>query len=92
MPDPENNHDADRQGFQQGVVAPERGSLAIAVPVGFERDLGASRHQQVGFGLAPGIEEIATVNHRRRQGAATDQRAGAWPPWREGQAPGDEAL
>ena len=47
MPDPENNYDADRQGFQQGVVAPERGGIAMPVPVEFERDLGASRHHQV---------------------------------------------
>jgi hypothetical protein len=54
--------------------------MIVEIEAAGEGDLGPSGEQQLGFGAALGCEEIATVDHRRGQGAMVDHRAGARPP------------
>ena len=58
---------------------PDRGMI-VEVEAAGESDFGSGGEQHLGFGAAFGSEEIAAVDHRRRQRAMVDHRAGARPP------------
>ena len=64
---------------------PDR-AMIVEVESAGEGDLGPGGEQRLGFGAALGGEEVAAVDHRRRQGAVVDLGAGARAPGRAGVA------
>jgi hypothetical protein len=62
------------------VEAVPDGAMVVEFEPTGECNLGPSRHQHLGLDAALGSDEIATVDHRARQGTMVDHRAGARPP------------
>ncbi len=72
-------HHAGMLGMNLVEPVPD-GAMVVEVETAREGDLGAGRQQHLGVGAALGGNEVAAVDHRRREGAVVDHRPGARAP------------